>query len=191
MLCMLCCYVTLRYVTLCLLCYFKNDLIEISKKKELEKSYCWQIHSFSLLVRPAGKAAIRQFYPTVHTASTGAKMCTIDWWELIKPPEKKNTVLQVGEILFCFRCSGLAILFAMRAEETHLDWNHRPRWLHDVSGAGGKSRLSLPSPLRPAALQIPCFPWEAMFLRRTAFCYSKKTAVCSDWGSAIVLSCVF
>lgn len=159
-----------------MLCY----ILKMTWQKFHRRRNCWQIHCFYLLVRPAGKAAIRQFYPTVHTASTGAKTSTIDWWELIKPPEKKNTLLQVDEILFCFRCSGLAILFEMRAKETHLDWNHGPRWLHDMSGAGWKSRLSLPTPLRPAALQIPSFPWEAMVLRKTAFCCSMKIAFCSE-----------
>lgn len=47
------------------------------------------------------------------------------------------------------------------------------------------------SPFHSATLQIPCFPWEAMFLRKTTFCYTMKIAFCSDWGSTIVLSSVF
>lgn len=137
-----------------------------------------------LLLRPAGKAAMTILSYSSHCFHC-CQVSTTDWWELIKPPEKKNTVLQVGEILFCFSCSGLAIFV----------WNESRRnrsWLEPQAQMAARhewgSRLSLPSPLR---LTDSMFSMGSHVLKESCFLYSMKIAFCSDWSSTTVLSSVF
>lgn len=115
------------------------------------------------------QTCLSQFYPTVHAAYTGAKLSTIEWLELIKPlgREEYRTRGSWNSFLLQMVWLGNFVWNESRRNTSWLEPQAQMAARHEWSCMDG--RLILHFPPRPATLQIPCFPWEAMFLKKTTY----------------------